>query len=141
MRSKALLLSLFLALGLIASLPLQAQEGDREAGIAAVITQQFQDFQGDDFAAAFDHASPMIQGILGSAENFGTMVRNAYPMVWRPGEYRFLDLREEDGRLKQRVEVVDSKGEVFHLDYEMIQTADGWKINGVSVVKTPGLAV
>lgn len=118
--------------------PVQAQS--RDDAIRDTIGRQFDAFRADDFAGAFEFASPNIQGIFGSADNFGAMVRNGYPMVWRPGSVQYLDLREEDGRLKQRVEIEDASGTVHYLDYEMIETEDGWKINGVAVVKQPGVS-
>ena len=61
-------------------------------------------------------------------------------MVRDPGKVRMLDLREEGGRILQRVEILDSKGTLYLLDYEMIEGDDGWKINGVQFVAAPPLA-
>ena len=46
------------------------------------INGQIEAFQRDDFNAAFSYASPGIQGIFGTAERCGQMVRNGYPTVW-----------------------------------------------------------
>lgn len=119
-----------LCLGLVLALPARADE----AAIAAVIGAQMQAFRSGDPAAAFDHASPMIRRIFGSAENFGRMVATGYPPIWQPGAVRFLGLRDEGGRLQQRVEVADATGTRHYFDYEMVQTEDGWKINGVRPV-------
>ena len=58
------------------------------------------------------------------------MVQNGYPMVWQPGEVRFLDLSEVNGQPRQRVMVKDA-GNVFHvLEYEMIETAEAYNEPG-----------
>jgi hypothetical protein len=67
------------------------------------------------------------------------MVTQGYPMVWRPAQVEFLALRSQDGRLAQRVRIVDEAGLVHVLDYFMIPTEDGWKINGVELLKQEGL--
>lgn len=105
-----------------------------EAAIAAVIGAQMEAFRAGDPAAAFDHASPMIRRMFGDAETFGRMVATGYPPIWQPGPVRFLGLREEGGRLQNRVEVTDAAGRRHYFDYEMVQTESGWKINGVRPV-------
>ena len=107
-----------------------AQSAEIEANIAA----QIQAFQADDFATAFTFASPNIQRLFGDPDNFGAMVRNGYPMVWRPAEVRFLELREVAGALWQKVMITDEKGKVHLLDYQMVQKESGWKINGVQLL-------
>jgi hypothetical protein len=67
------------------------------------------------------------------------MVTQGYPMVWRPAEVTYLELRELEGSLWQKVEIVDGDGVVHYLDYRMEQTGDGWKISGVQLVEAPGL--
>ncbi|QIE44040.1 DUF4864 domain-containing protein [Pseudohalocynthiibacter aestuariivivens] len=105
----------------------------QEAPIKEVITNQLTAFQADDFDAAFAHASPMIQGMFGSADNFGAMVRGGYPMVWRPADIRFLGLQSRAGALWQDVMIRDQEGRIHILEYEMIKDEMGWKINGVQL--------
>ena len=107
-----------------------AQSAEIEANIAA----QIQAFKADDFVTAFTFASPNIQNFFGTPENFGAMVRNGYPMVWRPAEVRFLELREVAGALWQKVMITDGNGQLHVLDYQMIQQENGWKINGVQLL-------
>ena len=110
-----------------------------EPGIEATIGAQIEAFKVDDFAEAFTYASPNIQGMFGSHERFGQMVQNGYPMVWRPGEVHFLELRDIAGNLWQRVQIFDQSGGRHVLDYQMIQTPDGWRINGVQLLPVPGV--
>ncbi len=111
--------------------PVQASEPD----IQGVIANQVEAMRADDFASAFTYASPNIKGIFGTPERFGQMVRQGYPMVYRPKDIRFLDLRTVAGLLYQRVLVTDAEGRIHMLDYQMIETPDGWQINGVQLLK------
>ena len=68
------------------------------------------------------------------------MVREGYPMVWRPGDVRFSELREKDGRMVQSVKVTDQAGVLYVLEYEMVPGPDGWQINGVTVRRSDDAA-
>ncbi len=116
--------------------PVSAQN----AQIQGVIRDQFDDFRADDLVGAFDHASPKIQGLFGTPENFGAMVRRGYPMVWRPQTFRFLDLSDAPPEKRQVVEVTDAEGRRFLLRYDMIELEAGWKINGVLLIPAPDVA-
>lgn len=125
---RRLLLAVTLSAGLTSGA--FAQNAEIEANIAA----QIQAFKADDFATAFTFASPNIQRLFGTPENFGVMVRRGYPMVWRPSDVRFLELREVAGALWQKVMITDGDGRVHLLDYQMVQQDNGWKINGVQLL-------
>jgi hypothetical protein len=114
---------------LLAVAPAAAQ--DAAAEIPQVIQRQFDAFLQSDVEAAFGFASPNIRALFGTPERFGAMVQQGYPMVWRPSDVRFLDLREEGGLLWQRVRIRDEAGAVHFLDYQMVRTPMGWQINGV----------
>lgn len=127
-----------LAVGLFcATAVAKAADLPRESGIEATIQSQIDAFLRDDFGTAFTYASPNIKMLFGSPERFGAMVRNGYPMVWRPDEVRFLELRDINGALWQKVMIRDQAGQVHLLDYQMIQGADGWQINGVQILRAP----
>lgn len=131
---RPLILSLLLMLGLAA--PLRA-DPDAQAVIAA----QIEAFLAQDVTRAYGYASPFIQQKFGSPEQFGTMVREGYPMVWRPSDVTFLEMREIAGRLWQGVRVLDAAGAAWIVDYEMIETPEGWRINGVTVRPAPDASV
>ncbi|MES0826354.1 DUF4864 domain-containing protein [Ruegeria sp. SCP11] len=107
-----------------------AQSDEIEANISA----QIQAFKADDFTTAFTFASPNIQRLFQTPENFGVMVKRGYPMVWRPADVRFLELREVAGALWQKVMITDGGGRVHILDYQMVPLETGWKINGVQLL-------
>ncbi len=119
----------------------QLVELPESPAINETIQSQIDAFRADDFATAFSYASPTIKGLFGSPDRFGLMVRNGYPMVWRPDEVQFLGLRQQDGRLWQKVMVVDMAGNRHVLDYQMIETPEGWQINGVHLLPQPGVGV
>ena len=54
--------------------------------IEGVIGNQIEAFKADNFVEAFEFASPNIRGMFRTPENFGRMVTQGYPMVWRPAE-------------------------------------------------------
>ena len=117
------------------ALPALAQDDP----IRTTIQSQLNALQADDFATAFTFASPTIKGIFGTAENFGQMVRQGYPMVHRPAEVKMLDLREVAGNLWQREMITDMQGRTHLLDYQMIETPQGWQINGVQLLPSVGV--
>jgi len=109
--------------------------------ISAVISDQLAHFNDRDAAAAFEHASPTIKGIFGNAASFGMMVERGYPMVWTNTDSRFLELEMRRGAWFQTVQIEDAEG-VFHLlEYKMIETPDGWQIDGVRILPAPDLGV
>ena len=130
---RAILISLILSATL--ALPLKAQEAD--PAIPDVIQSQIDAFLADDFATAFTFASPTIKGIFGTPDRFGLMVREGYPMVWRPGDVRFLDQEAKGGAVHQKVLIRDRDGVPHLLDYQMIPTPEGWQINGVRLLQAP----
>jgi hypothetical protein len=130
-----------LALMISVIVPLHAVADEtQKPAITSTIQGQIDAFLADDFDRAFTYASPMIKNLFGNARNFGAMVRQGYPMVHRPSDLKFLDLRRENGRLVQKVQVRDAAGRTHLLDYSMIKTDAGWQINGVQLLKNTGLS-
>lgn len=111
----------------------------QEDPIQQTIQNQLNALKADDFATAFTFASPTIKGIFGTADNFGLMVRQGYPMVHRPADVKMLDLRDVAGNLWQRVMITDEQGRTHLLDYQMVETPDGWQINGVQLLPSVGV--
>ncbi len=109
--------------------PGAAQTADPE--VRDVIARQVEALKADDFETAFGFASPGIRQIFRTPENFGAMVRNGYPMVWRPADVRFSDFYVRDGRMLQGVIFTDAGGALHVFDYEMVRIDGVWRINGV----------
>ena len=100
-----------------------------------VIAAQIEALQEDDFDTAFSFASPTIQRLFLSSEQFGNMVVNGYPMVWRPKDVRYLPT---DMANRPRLLITDLQGRLHLLEYDMIQSPTGWRINGVRIVPASG---
>lgn len=105
--------------------------------VEAVIARQIEAFQSGELESAFGLASPAIRDIFETPQKFAVMVRRGYPMVWEPEAFRFLDLREIDGKLFQLVVIEDKQGRFHLLHYEMLQVGEEWRINGVQLVREP----
>ena len=114
----------------------QAQDAGTDAA-QGVIRQQIDAFLADDFDRAFTFASPMIQRMFGNSGNFGLMVKNGYPMVWRPADVRFGETEMRGDTVLQRVVITDQAGGTHVLMYEMMPDGDSYKINGVHILRAP----
>lgn len=114
--------------------PAEAQQQE----IEGTISSQIEAFKADDFETAFTYATPTLQRLFQTPQNFQRMVTQGYPMVWRPAEVEYLELEERGGSYWQKVRIVDQKGFAHLLLYRMIATEAGWRIGGVQVMKQPG---
>jgi hypothetical protein len=130
----------YFILSLIFVLGLSGGAKADEAALRAVISSQIEAFLAEDLDRAYSFASPFIQRKFGTPETFGTMVREGYPMVWRPSDVTFLDAEVIAGKLWQSVMVRGPAGKAWIVDYEMVELEDGWKINGVQVRAAPEVA-
>ena len=129
--------NLILAAALTIATPTLADEG----AIRGVIDDQITAFRVDDFAGAFQFASPTIQGLFGGPANFERMVRQGYPMVWRPAEVEYLGAESRGGVWRQEVLITDGAGRLHKLRYSMIETDGGWRIDGVEILAAPEVGV
>ncbi|MDE4142745.1 MULTISPECIES: DUF4864 domain-containing protein [Rhodobacterales] len=116
------------------ALPAGAEDRDR---ITGVIGAQIEAFRDDDVTRAFGFASPRIRSLFGTPERFGEMVERGYPMVLRPNQVRYLELREVAGNLWQRVLITDQDARLHLLDYQVVGEGSDWKINAVQILKVP----
>jgi ketosteroid isomerase-like protein len=102
--------------------------------IRAVIVDQMAAFRRDDAVAAFNDASPFIQGRFQQPDIFLQMVRSGYAPVYRPHQVEFRDLVEAPSGLEQRVFVMGPDGRAYLAHYQMQRQSDGsWKINGCTL--------
>lgn len=127
------LVILSILLTLLAAAPLRADEG----AARDVIADQIAAFQAEELGRAFGYASPFIQGKFQTPETFGRMVREGYPMVWRPSEVTFLEAREISGRLWQEVFLRDAEGHGWIAEYELVEVDGALRINGVRIREAP----
>ncbi|MEH2503838.1 MULTISPECIES: DUF4864 domain-containing protein [unclassified Bradyrhizobium] len=129
MRALALVLAFLIGLGTPAL-------ADDVATAQSVIRAQEQAFIRDDAAAAYSHAAPEIRQIFPQADIFMQMVRQGYAPVYRHKSFEFGEARSANGRIAQRVHIVDDNGEAWEAMYTLEQQPDGsLKITGCSLLK------
>ena len=127
----------FMALSLLMIINTSAYAQEKK--IEEIISSQIEAFRIDDLETSF--ASPIIHKTFRSPENFGKMVRNGYPMVWRPADVVFLRQKVDGETVYQEMQFVDLAGVNHYFVYEMIQVSGIWKINGVLKVKSEDVSV
>ena len=130
----------YFILSLIFALGLSGGARADEVALQEVISDQIEAFLAEDVDRAYSFASPFIQRKFGTPETFGSMVREGYPMVWRPSDVTFLDAEVIAGKVWQSVLLRGPAGKSWIVDYEMIELEEGWKINGVQVRAAPEVA-
>jgi hypothetical protein len=127
---------LILLAALLIGLGAPACAADDVAAAQSVIRSQEQAFSRDDPATAYSHAAPAIQGIFPDAETFMTMVRNSCAPVYRHKSFEFGEARVADGKIAQRVHILDTEGVPWEALYTLEQQPDGsLKITGCMLLK------
>ena len=107
-----------------------------EKKVQLIISSQINAFQNFDTNKAYSFASPFIKSKFTNADKFGSMVKSAYPMIWEPKEFKFLEFTLFNESLIQRVLFIDKNERIFMFDYEIKNYGqDEWLINGVYQVK------
>jgi hypothetical protein len=131
-----LMRALVLLIALLIGLSAPARAADDVAAAQSVIRSQEQAFSRDDPAAAYSHAAPAIQGIFPDAETFMAMVRNSYAPVYRHKSFEFGEARAADGKIAQRVHILDVDGVPWEALYTLELQPDGsLKITGCVLLK------
>ena len=120
-----------------ATAPDAADVPGAEAQIDAVIGAQLDAFRARDTDGAWRFASQNIQRLFGNPRQFGLMVQQLYPMVWDNSDARYVSQRSQDGYVFQQVMIQDPQGRLHMLEYAMIKTPGGWRIDGVSILPAP----
>lgn len=112
---------------------------DEEAlAIRQVIEDQIAAFQRDDAEAAFQFASPEIQGQFGSALHFLRMVKTAYYPVYRPRSVMFEKSLMVRGQPALAVLLLAENGQLVRATYIMQQQSDrSWRVLGCYLEPLP----
>jgi hypothetical protein len=131
MRLSALLFAFLVALGS------SAVADDDVARAQTIIRSQIEAFSRDDAASAYSYASPGIHEMFPQADAFLGMVQRSYAPVYRHKSFEFGDARAADGKIAQRVHIVDAEGVPWEALYTLEQQSDGSiKISGCMLIKT-----
>jgi Domain of unknown function (DUF4864) len=130
MRAIALLAALVL------SLAAPARAADDVGAAQAIINSQVQALAHDDAATAYSYAAPAIQSLFPQPDIFLSMVQRSYAPVYRHKSFEFGEARVADGRIAQRVHILDADGEAWEALYTLEQQPDGsLKIIGCVLIK------
>ena len=118
--------------------PAEVSAADAKA-VRAVVEAQLKALAVDDAKAAFRFASPKIREAFGSPDNFLAMVRQGYPVVYRPASVAFLKAEKDAEGIVQAVHLTDADGTLWLAVYHLERQPDrSWRIGGCQVVPTEG---
>jgi hypothetical protein len=121
---------------LLIGLASPARTADDIAAAQSVIRSQAEAFSRDDAAAAYSYAAPAIKGIFPQADIFMSMVQQGYAPVYRHKSFEFGEARVADGKIAQRVHIIDADGVPWEALYTLEQQPDGSvKISGCVLLK------
>ena len=113
-----------------------ARAADDVAAAQSIIRSQEQALGHDDAAAAYSYAAPAIRQLFPQADIFMFMVQNSYAPIYRHKSFEFGEARAADGKIAQRVHIVDANGEAWEALYTLETQPDGsLKITGCSLLK------
>ena len=128
--------SLILLVALLIGLAAPARAGDDVAGAQSIIRAQVDAFGRDDAATAYSYAAPAIQSMFPQADIFLGLVKQRYAPVYRHKSFEFGEARVADGKVAQRVHIIDAEGVPWEALYTLEQQPDGSvKISGCVLLK------
>ena len=102
------------------------------------ISSQIDAFKEKDVKKAYTFAAPNIQAQFPSPDIFGLMVRNGYPVIWNPKNYKFTSFKDLGNRCIQRVLFQSYDGSLESYDYLLEKDGNLWKIAGVLTINSAG---
>lgn len=110
---------------------------DENTAIRQTVRSQLDAFANDDAEKAFALASRSIRRRFGTAQQFIALVRNDYPVVYRPASVEFYEADQIGGKVYQPVQFSDRSGQYWLAMYEVQRQPDGrWLINGSRLTRS-----
>ena len=126
----------FILLATLISLTSPALAADDVANARGVIRSQEQALGRDDAATAYSYAAPAIRDMFPQADIFLSMVQRSYAPVYRHKSFEFGEVQIADGKIAQRVHIVDADGNAWEALYTLEPQPDGsLKIIGCVLLK------
>jgi hypothetical protein len=130
---RAFLLLVAFLIGLAAP----GRAADDIAAAQNIIRSQVEALGRDDATTAYSYAAPAIQGIFQQADIFLSMVQRSYAPVYRHKSFEFGEARVSDGKIAQRVHIIDADGVPWEALYTLELEPDGSvKISGCVLLKS-----
>jgi len=109
------------------------------AAIRAVISEQLEAFARDDGPRAFSLATAGIRAQFGTPEIFMEMVKNEYPVVYRPKSVHFEPPEFIESQVVQPVRMIDAGGRAWIAIYPMLREGGRWRTNGCVLHRLQGV--
>ena len=106
--------------------------------VKKVISSQLMAFKERNLEKAYSFAAPNIKRQFFNAKNFGLMVKNGYPVIWRQKNYQFVKFSSNGTRSIQRVLFRSNTDALLTYDYLLEKFSNKWSIAGVIQVNTEG---
>ena len=103
-----------------------------------IISSQIEAFKENNIEKAYTFAAPNIQAQFSTPEVFGSMVKNGYPIIWRPKSFKFTKFQDLGNKSIQRVLFQSYDGRLETYDYILEKYDDLWKIAGVLTINLAG---
>ena len=119
---------------ILKSISFADESGAAMKEVQKTISSQISAFKQNDFNKAYTFAAPNIQAQFPSPEVFGLMVRNGYPVIWKPKSFKFIEFKDLGNRCIQRVLFQSYDGSLETYDYMLEKNNDVWKIAGVLTI-------
>jgi len=106
--------------------------------VKKVISSQLMAFKERNVEKAYSFAAPNIKRQFFNAKNFGLMVKNGNPVIWRQKNYQFVKFSSNGTRSIQRVLFRSNTDALLTYDYLLEKFSNEWRIAGVIQVNTEG---
>ena len=127
--------ALMLAMSLLSAASAQLNETTAQA-VKNTVQAQLAAFAKDDADLAFSYAAPTIRAMFETPQNFMAMVRDAYPVVYRPAKLLFLAAAGTSSAVVLPVKMWDQEGLSWMATYKLELQADGrWLIVACVLVR------
>ena len=104
--------------------------------VQTVVQNQLAAFASGNADKAFSYAAPDLRKTIGSSAAFMAMVKNSYPVVYRPASVVFLKAEGSGDEVVQKVQMLDASGTPYLAVYSLQRQKDKtWRISGCAVVE------
>ena len=124
------------ALQFLTPVQAQAPSAKDNKAIQTVVQSQLAAFAKDDADKAFSYATPELRKTIGTPTAFMAMVKNSYPVVYRPASIVFLKVEGSGDEVVQKVQMLDASGTSFLAVYSLQRQKDkAWRISGCVLVE------
>lgn len=109
----------------------------------AVITGQIEAFRAKDAAVAFQYAAAGFQANFPSAEAFfAAIVGSGYGPIMESRSHSFGKFEKVDDKtVLQEVHLVGNDQSLYAAIYQLTEETNGWRVQGVQLLKQPGMAI